>query len=813
MGSKGKKGSESDNILETLGDFTSKENWDKFFTLRTDSFEWYAEWPHLRHPLLSLLSTLSSAHPLPLPILVPACGNSRLSEHLYDAGHTAITNVDFSKVVISDMLRRNVRDRPLMRWRVMDITAMQFEDDTFAAVIDKGGLDALMEPELGPKLGNQYLSEVKRVLKPGGKFVCLTLAESHVLNLLFSKFRLGWKMSVDAIPLKSSGKPSLQTFMVVVEKELSTLVHQITSLLHYSSLHSNSKQVSGLHETLLNENQIREKCSSNSDISYTVDDLLEELPKLSQGRRLQLTLGGQGYSAFSYRAIILDAEEQADPFTYHCGVFIVPKIRAREWLFFSEEGQWMVVRSSKAARLIMVFLDASHSDTSMEEIQKDLSPLVKQLAPAENENGAQIPFMMASEGIKERNTIHKVTSSLTGSIIVEDVIYENVYSEVSCIFPSRELVFRRLVFERAANLVQSEALMKDEQLRTKLVTETGRKKNNASSKSRKGGSQTHNSNCPSVCSENIITCISYLYCDSTALWIISGFTLISSYMENVASSGKMANSAVGCGHGLMVCIDMWVLVLEQLEKKNDQLEAKINTVELDPVIVDVARDHFNFVEDKRLKVQIADGIQFVRDIASSEATQNGKSHDPSLTKSTLDNSSTASHDDVEATKVDIIIVDVDSSDPSSGLACPAPDFLEQSFLETVKDKLSKEGLFVVNLVSRSQSIKDLALSRMKKVFSHLFCLKFDEDVNEIHFALKSESCVGDNCFSEASLKLDKLLKFKHPEIGQNIVSATKRIRRLKHVRKGGPEQKEHNFETEHARIHEKQWRSRQSVIN
>ncbi|KAJ1426071.1 S-adenosyl-L-methionine-dependent methyltransferase [Sesbania bispinosa] len=125
------------------------------------------------------------------------------------------------------------------------MTAMQFEDETFSAVIDKGGLDALMEPELGPKLGNQYLSEVsrvKRVLKPGGKFVCLTLAESLVLDLLFSKFRLGWKMSVDAIPLTSSCKPNLQTFMVVVEKELSTLVHQITSLLHNSSLHCNSKQ-------------------------------------------------------------------------------------------------------------------------------------------------------------------------------------------------------------------------------------------------------------------------------------------------------------------------------------------------------------------------------------------------------------------------------------------------------------------------------------------------------------------------------------------------------------------------------------------
>jgi len=86
----------------------------------------------------------------------------------------------------------------------------------------------------------------------------------------------------------------------------------------------------------------------------------------------------------------------------------------------------------------------------------------------------------------------QVTSSLTGSIIVEDVIYENVDSEVSCIFPSRELVFRRLVFERAANLVQSEALLKGELLPEKLVSEPGRKKDNATSKSRKSGCQRHN---------------------------------------------------------------------------------------------------------------------------------------------------------------------------------------------------------------------------------------------------------------------------------------------------------------------------------
>lgn len=120
------KADAADDFLQTLEDFTSKENWDKFFTLRgsDDSFEWYAEWPQLRDSLLPLLRDSSSSSGS-LQILVPGCGNSRLSEHLYDAGLRDVTNVDFSKVVISDMLRRNIRSRPEMRWRVMDITKMQ----------------------------------------------------------------------------------------------------------------------------------------------------------------------------------------------------------------------------------------------------------------------------------------------------------------------------------------------------------------------------------------------------------------------------------------------------------------------------------------------------------------------------------------------------------------------------------------------------------------------------------------------------------------------------------------------------------------
>lgn len=114
-------------LLSTLGDFTSKENWDEFFSIRSsdEPFEWYAEWAELRDPLISQIPVSEPEASSSTQILVPGCGNSRLSEHLYDAGFRGITNIDFSKVVISDMLRRNVRQRPGMRWRVMDMTKMQ----------------------------------------------------------------------------------------------------------------------------------------------------------------------------------------------------------------------------------------------------------------------------------------------------------------------------------------------------------------------------------------------------------------------------------------------------------------------------------------------------------------------------------------------------------------------------------------------------------------------------------------------------------------------------------------------------------------
>ncbi|KAJ6302356.1 hypothetical protein OIU77_016443 [Salix suchowensis] len=730
MGKKDKQSSKAstEELLTTLVDFTSKENWDKFFTIRgtDDSFEWYAEWTELHHPLLSLLAGNGenpSSSP-PLQILVPGCGNSKLSENLYDAGFREITNIDFSKVVISDMLKRNVRDRPGMRWRVMDMTQMKVEDESF-----------------------DYLSEVKRVLNFEGKFICLTLAESHVLALLFSKFRFGWKMSVHAIPQKPF------------------------TLFDHSSLDCSGNQAFGLHEALENENQIRKEYSIGPDILYSLEDLLigakGDLSKLSLGRRFQLILGGNGESRFRYKAIVLDAKESSCQFTYHCGVFIVPKTRAHEWLFSSEEGQWLVVESSKAARLIMIIMDSSHTNANMDDIQKDLSPLVKQLAPGKDDNSAQIPFMMAGDGIKERKTVHMVISSLTGSIIVEDVVYENVADDVSRPFPSSDLVFRRLVFQRAEGLVQSEALLTRDESSHKIVEE---KKKTSSSKSKKKGSQKRND----ASSKQLKVYHDYM-ASSYHMGIISGFTLMSSYLESVESTGKTVNAVIiGLGAGLL-----------PMFLHGCMPSLRIEVVELDAVVLSLARDYFGFAEDERLKVHIADGIKFVREVKHF-AVADGlpaihEIEDASgSTKPSPDESCSVSYTEARGRpRVDILIIDVDSSDSSSGMACPAADFVEESFLLTVKDTLSEQGLFIVNLVSRSPAVKDMIISRMKAVFNHLFSLQLEEDINMVLFGLCSEVCLKEDCFPEAACQLDKLLKFKHQEIGQSIIDSTKKIRRLK----------------------------------
>ncbi len=112
-------------LPKSLKEFGDEKYWDDFFRAsKGQAFEWYGSWADLPQ-LLQLHCGLRPDQQPPLQILVVGCGNSALSAHMYDAGFTSIVNVDFNRRVITEMLRLHVRARPLMRWLVMDITALQ----------------------------------------------------------------------------------------------------------------------------------------------------------------------------------------------------------------------------------------------------------------------------------------------------------------------------------------------------------------------------------------------------------------------------------------------------------------------------------------------------------------------------------------------------------------------------------------------------------------------------------------------------------------------------------------------------------------
>ena len=76
-----------------------------------------------------------------------------------------------------------------MKRGALNRSCLQFSDASFGVVVDKGGLDALMGEDSaeGTEAGAKLLAEVSRVLAPQGVYLCVTLAQSHVLSAPYSR--------------------------------------------------------------------------------------------------------------------------------------------------------------------------------------------------------------------------------------------------------------------------------------------------------------------------------------------------------------------------------------------------------------------------------------------------------------------------------------------------------------------------------------------------------------------------------------------------------------------------------------------------
>ncbi|KAJ7142692.1 S-adenosyl-L-methionine-dependent methyltransferase [Mycena epipterygia] len=157
--------------------YGTKEYWES-----EGAFDWFKSYRDIA-PLLRELIPCKDAR-----ILMLGCGNSMLSQDMYDDGYKNIVNTDYSSVVIEQMRARHLEMEYKNAGLEMDVRDLQFADGTFDIVIDKGTMDAMMTangdvwdpPQQVIDDCTAEVDEVIRTLKNGvGVFVYLTFGQPH----------------------------------------------------------------------------------------------------------------------------------------------------------------------------------------------------------------------------------------------------------------------------------------------------------------------------------------------------------------------------------------------------------------------------------------------------------------------------------------------------------------------------------------------------------------------------------------------------------------------------------------------------------
>ena len=132
-------------------------------------------------------------------LLNVGCGNSALSHAMSADGFANITNIDVSKVVIDSMLKASTIEDG-MSWLVMDARNMEFDDESFDAIVDKGCLDTLLAYEASESSAAALCSQIARILKPGGVYMCYSIGPPSLRLPILENQDYSWKVKVEFVP-------------------------------------------------------------------------------------------------------------------------------------------------------------------------------------------------------------------------------------------------------------------------------------------------------------------------------------------------------------------------------------------------------------------------------------------------------------------------------------------------------------------------------------------------------------------------------------------------------------------------------------
>lgn len=137
------------------------------------------------------------------------------------------------------MQERSIHLRPKMSYIIMDVLQMDFPDERFQVVLDKGTLDALLTDEEEATLGRvqRMFSEIGRVLQFGGRYLCVSLAQAHVLKAAVEYFfQEGWMVRIHQLSSNNEDTSDRKFALPIFVYVMTRIRHVPGSVLHILEL-------------------------------------------------------------------------------------------------------------------------------------------------------------------------------------------------------------------------------------------------------------------------------------------------------------------------------------------------------------------------------------------------------------------------------------------------------------------------------------------------------------------------------------------------------------------------------------------------
>ncbi|XP_059924015.1 eEF1A lysine and N-terminal methyltransferase [Gadus macrocephalus] len=639
-------------------EFSSAEYWERFFKKRGEkSFEWYGDYN-------KLCGVLHKYIKLQDKVLVVGCGNSELSEQMYDVGYKRLTNIDISETVVTHMNQRNAERRPNLTFQQVDATQTHYEDALYQACLDKGTLDAMASEEDGA-LARRMLAEVARVLCVGGRYLCVTLSQESVVKLAVEHFvSLGWAVRFHCLQEAENSEDSfaLPVFILVCTKFRQPMPVPILEMCLGEE--GTPNRLAGVAELLsavrelqsysVLRKRLRTRTDASSNPSLTLCHVKTGLPR--------------------YTLTVQDCAQNARvPRGNYFGVFIVPQGKESDWQYGSSEGRSQLAASANFKRLVIVAMHRDQLYTDMQAVQAELSQMVMELAPPGMPENQQVPFLSVGGELGWREVISRGVSELSGDYCVEDVRGEDGQ------------LYRRLVFLSNAGLVQSEGRL--------ISTEA------ASDQRKKKVKQTA---LPAASTGSLHVDSGFLCCAHHEV-MIAGLTMLGVGAQQNKDC-PVSVLMVGLGGGALAQF-----------LRDFVPGVTVEVVELDPVVLELAKGYFAFRSDDRLTVTLGDGLERINALEKEGGCL-----------------------------LDVIMFDVDSKDSTVGMSCPPSAFVETSFLEKVRNLLTPKGVFMLNLVCRDSVLRKTVLERLRGTFSQMFSRKIAGEVNEVLLCCRGDGATEEN---------------------------------------------------------------------